>query len=124
MSNKHTILYIDDEPINLELFVIHIEDYFEVLTAESGMVGLKILEENPQIRIIFTDMKMPGMNGLEFIYAAKEKRPDIFYFILTGFDITSEISNALKNKTIVNYYRKPYNPTLLLGKIKDCLNVD
>jgi two-component system response regulator (stage 0 sporulation protein F) len=123
MSEKQTILYVDDEPINLQLFEIHTEKHFNVLTAESGMSGLEILEQNPQISVIFSDMKMPGMNGLQFIGLAREKRPDIFYFILTGYDITSEIADAINNKTIVNYYRKPYNPKIILESIKECLDI-
>jgi two-component system response regulator (stage 0 sporulation protein F) len=123
MSGKQTILYVDDEPINLQLFVLHTQTYFNILTAESGMVALDVLEQNPQISVIFSDMKMPGINGLQFIGLAKEKRPDIFYFIITGFDITSEIADAINNKMIVNYFRKPYKPKLILETINDCLNI-
>jgi two-component system response regulator (stage 0 sporulation protein F) len=119
MSDKQTILYVDDEPENLLLFEINMVDHFTVLTAKSGEIGLEILDQNPQISLIFSDMKMLKMNGLEFISLAKVKRPDIPCFIITGFDITDEISEALTNKTIVNYFRKPYKPKILLEKIAE-----
>jgi YesN/AraC family two-component response regulator len=49
------------------------------------------------------------MNGIEFIRLAQKDFPDISFFILTGFDITDEISEALKDKLIHKYFRKPFN---------------
>jgi two-component system response regulator (stage 0 sporulation protein F) len=117
MSERQTILYVDDEPFNLQLFAIHAEEQYNILTAESGAEGLEILKKNPQICVIVTDMKMPGMNGLEFISLAKKKRPDILYFLVTGYDITNEISEAITKKIIVDYYRKPYKVEQILDSI-------
>ena len=52
---------------------------------------------------------MPEMNGLEFITKAREKYKDKNYFILTGFDISNEIQEAIKNNIIVKYFGKPFN---------------
>lgn len=109
MNNILTILYVDDEPINLQLFKINFEKKFIVETAESGCEGLEILSQNPEISVVISDMKMPGMNGIEFIKKAKELLPDIKYYILTGFDITDEITTALNGKLINQYFRKPFN---------------
>ncbi|NOQ24468.1 MAG: response regulator [Bacteroidales bacterium] len=109
MDKKITILYVDDEPINLSLFQYNLKKKFDVLTAESGAEGLEILKENPHIRIVISDMKMPGMSGIDFIKLAKKDYPDIQYFILTGFDITEEIADALNERLIHKYFRKPFN---------------
>ena len=53
-------------------------------------------------------MKMPGMNGIEFIKKAKESFPDIVFFILTGYEITEEITLALEEKLIHKYFKKPF----------------
>ncbi len=103
------ILYVDDETINLQLFKINFSDKYEVLTVESGKEGLDILEKNPETTIIISDMKMPNMNGIEFIKEAKRKYPEKKYFILTGFEITAEIQDALNSKLILKYFRKPFN---------------
>lgn len=108
-DKKITILYVDDEPINLSLFQYNLKNTFEVLTAESGAEGLELLKENPHIRIVISDMKMPGMSGIDFIKLAKKDFPDIQYFILTGFDITVEIADALNERLILKYFRKPFN---------------
>jgi len=54
-------------------------------------------------------MRMPSMNGIQFIRKAKDKWPGIKYFILTGFEITPEIQSAINEKLIHKYFRKPYN---------------
>ena len=109
MSNKIKVLYIDDEVINLELFVYNFSEKFEVITDCSGINGLAQLQNHPDIKVVISDMKMPNMNGLEFITKAKEIYEDKRYYILTGYDITEEIKQALETKLILKYFRKPFN---------------
>jgi DNA-binding NtrC family response regulator len=103
-----TILYVDDEPINLRLFTLNLKRHFNVLTADSAKQGMEILKANPEICAVVSDMRMPEMNGIEFIKLARTNRPDIHYFILTGYDITREITDALLNNLITEYMSKPF----------------
>lgn len=119
MSDKAKVLYIDDEPINTMLFEINFKKYFDVITALSGYDGLNLLFENHGIGIVISDMKMPGMNGMEFITQARRDFPDIKYFILTGFDITEEMNNALKNGVICKYLRKPFDLQQILESVAE-----
>lgn len=107
--NNPTILYVDDEEVNLFLFKINLKGKYPLLTAEDGLKGLEIIDANPDIKVVISDMRMPIMNGLEFISKAKEKHPEINYYILTGFEITEEIQNALDQELILKYFRKPCN---------------
>lgn len=109
MPEKVKLLYVDDEEINLTLLRINLSRNYEVLTSLSGIQGLEILNNNPEVKVIISDMRMPGMNGIEFSKKVKEKYPDKKFYILTGYDITPEIQDALKNKLIVKYFRKPFN---------------
>jgi two-component system response regulator (stage 0 sporulation protein F) len=109
MDDKPKILYVDDESINLKLFEINYSKKYEVLTADCGIKGLEVLKDNPDIRVVVSDMKMPNMNGVEFIKQAKVRHPTINFFILTGFEITEEIQEAIKLKLIIMYFRKPFN---------------
>ncbi|MCD4834108.1 MAG: response regulator [Bacteroidales bacterium] len=109
MDEKITILYVDDESVNLKLFEINFKKKFNVLTAESGAEGLEQLKVNPHTIVVISDMKMPGMNGIDFIRLAKKDFPHIRFFILTGFDITEEIADALNERLIHKYFRKPFN---------------
>jgi response regulator RpfG family c-di-GMP phosphodiesterase len=109
MKKNITILYVDDEPINLKIFDINFRKNFNILTALSGTEGLEKLKDNKDIIVVISDMKMPGMNGIEFIKTAREQHSHVFYFILTGYDITHEISEALDNNILQKYFRKPFN---------------
>jgi two-component system, response regulator, stage 0 sporulation protein F len=107
MGKKQTVLYIDDEFTNLLLFEEIFREWFEIIIVESGHKALKILEQKPEIKAIVCDMKMPIMNGIEFISKAKTMFPDKVYFILTGFDINQEISEAIHKGLIFKYFQKP-----------------
>lgn len=109
MDEKTKILYIDDEDINLELFKYSFDDKFDVITDCCGMKGLECLKKYPNIKVVISDMKMPNMSGLEFITKAKSIYSEKVYYILTGYDITEEIKDALESNLILNYFRKPFN---------------
>jgi len=109
MNDKTTILYVDDEPINLQVFEINFLDKYQVLTAESGLEGLGILKAHTDISVVISDMKMPKMDGLEFVKKAKESNPSIPFFILTGFDVTTEIEDAISKGIVHRYLGKPFD---------------
>lgn len=103
------ILYVDDEKINLLLFRSLFNSKYEILTAESPSEGLQLLEDEQDIDIVISDMKMPIMNGVEFIEKAKAKFQDITYFILTGFDHNEEVIAAVEKQLIKEFFTKPFN---------------
>jgi response regulator RpfG family c-di-GMP phosphodiesterase len=107
MKNEPKILYIDDEEINLQLFEINFEIKYNVLTAISGFVALDLLKDNEDVKIIISDMKMPQMNGVEFIKIAKSKYAQIVFCILTGYEITNDIQDLLDSGLILKYFKKP-----------------
>lgn len=105
-----TILYIDDEQLNLFLFKQNFNKEFNVLLCDSAEEGLDIYSKNnSEIDIVISDMKMPGINGVDFIRKIKKLDSKIPCFILTGFDITPEIHKALKNKILEGYFQKPFD---------------
>lgn len=104
-----TILYVDDEPTNLMLFELMFKKSFDVVLAESGFQGLEILEKKQDIKITISDMKMPGMNGIQFIQKAKQQYPNVFFYILTSFEITPEINDSMRNGLIEKFFQKPFN---------------
>jgi len=121
MNKDVKILCVDDTPINIMLFEINFGEDYTVLSAGSGYAGLDVLERNPDISIIFSDMKMPVMNGIEFIELAKAKFPEKKCFLITGFEITDEIQSALDSGLILNCFRKPFNIKEIDEAIRDSM---
>ena len=103
------ILYVDDEAINLELLQLTFMNEFTVITAESALEGLKLLELYPDIHVILSDLKMPGMNGLEFIKQVKERHPDKVCMLLTGFMESEIMLEGFNQELIFRYLMKPWN---------------
>lgn len=121
MSEKPKVLYVDDEPINLMLFKVNFKKKYDVLTAEDGLKGLKILDEHNEIKVVISDMRMPYMCGLEFVEKAREKFPEKKYYLLTGYDITDEIQDAINNGLILKCFQKPFNIHEITNAIEESL---
>ena len=119
--NTISILYVDDEPLNLLLFSNIFRKSYNVITGNSGEEGLKILNENAEIKIVFSDMKMQGMSGLEFIKEAKTNFPNLVFFIITGYGITDEIAKAIEDKLIKGYFGKPVDIEEIRKAIEEIL---
>lgn len=118
MDNIKTVLYVDDEPDNLFLFEVLMEDDCIILLAESGDEGLGIVKNNSKIDILISDLKMPIMNGLDFIVKVKEIRPDLESYLLTGFSLNEELSDAISSGLIKDCFTKPLDTDKLLEILK------
>ena len=81
---KH-ILVIDDEPAVRNSFVLALEDTeFLVTTASSGTEGLGKFNKS-NYHLIFLDLKMPGMSGIETLREIRKKDKDVPVYIITAF---------------------------------------
>lgn len=109
-EQRDTVLFVDDEPINLLLFEKRFEQDFKVLTASSGFEALEIMEQHTNdLEVVISDMRMPRMDGLQFINIARQRFNDIRYFILTGYRYDQKLENALKDGVVEKLLQKPYD---------------
>lgn len=114
MNPKIKILYVDDEKLNLMLFESFFTDEYEIFTALNASQALNLLIENPDIRFVFSDLQMPGMNGVEFIRTAKEKYSEKMYYLVTAYsNNTPAIQEAMEINLTARYLRKPLNKSVL-----------
>jgi two-component system, response regulator, stage 0 sporulation protein F len=121
--NYMTVLYVDDEPINLELFKLIFRRSFHVILAESGAEALAILENTREINIVISDLKMPNMSGLEFIQKAAKLNQSLLFFLLSGYSITEDINKHIHSGLIKKYFQKPFNKTEIMSAFKEYLGV-
>lgn len=119
MNDLIKILYVDDEPMNLRLFTANFRNRFDVITALSGPTGLDKMREQPGIRAVISDMRMPEMDGMEFIRLAKATHPDVSFFVLTGYDLTDEIAKAMREGLVRKFFHKPFNIKEIEESIRD-----
>jgi two-component system NtrC family response regulator len=116
----NTVLVVDDEPNYLVvLSELLKEEGFEVFTAESGEQGLKIAREN-DLDIVITDMRMPGMDGLELLKAVKSFNADLPVIMVTAFGEVEKAVVAMKAGAY-NYLAKPFNNEELLVNIRKAI---
>lgn len=115
---KKNILYVDDEPINVELFRLNFEKEFKVFTGLSAHEGLEILEKE-KINVIISDLKMPVMNGMEFIEEIKSETPEKVCLILTAYTEPDIIIKGLNEETVFRYMVKPWKKGDLKKAIED-----
>ena len=111
------VLVIDDEPATLTMFRLFLTAYgYEVLVAEAGESGLSLAREN-QPDIIFTDLKMPGIDGFEVLKQAKKLVPRAEVIVITGHGDMDLAVRAL-NLDATDFINKPIKRTALEAALK------
>jgi len=120
--NLPRILYVDDEIINLELLQLTFMNDFEVITAVSAEAGLRILEQNPEIHVVISDLKMPVMNGLDFIKVVKQNFKEKVCMLLTGYMESEVMLEGFNKELIFRYLMKPWKVEELKETILEALN--
>jgi len=101
------VLYVDDEVINLELFKINFRNDFTIIVADSAQKGLDILK-NEDINVIISDLKMPHMNGIDFIERIKHENPEKVCILLTAFMESEVMLRAINEELVYRYIMKPW----------------
>ncbi len=83
------------------------DDGFQVLSAEDAETGLKLLQNNP-VDLVITDLKMPGMNGLDFLQAVKRFQAALPVIVMTAFGTVETAVEAMKAGAS-DYVLKPFS---------------
>jgi CheY-like chemotaxis protein len=84
--NKVAVLVVEDVP-QVRAAAVNIMQGLgcEVFDAYNGHQALKLLRAHPEIQVLFTDVRMPGMSGTELAEAAQHLRPDLRIVLTSGY---------------------------------------
>ena len=108
MANiKQVILIVDDEEGLREGLSKLLEgEGYAVLSAETGEEALQVLQQS-HIDLVLTDMRMPGMDGIELLKKIRERHGDLGVIILTGYGQIESYIEAM-NFGAIEYVSKPF----------------
>ena len=120
-GENQTILLVDDEPNILEAMQRQFRKRFELDTAIGPEQGLQNLAERGPYAVIVSDLRMPGMNGIQFLTRAKEISPDSVRIMLTGHGDAAAAINAVNQGAIFRFLNKPCLPEVLGKTIEAAL---
>lgn len=116
LLSRVVVLIVEDEPIVLMLAADTVEQAgFEALQAENADVAIRILESRSDVRIVFTDVDMPGsMNGLKLAATVRGRWPPIEIILTSGHRVVA--SRDMPERTL--FIPKPYEPDRVVATLR------
>lgn len=104
-----SILVVDDEAVIRELMTDILSDEgFQVESAEDGVAALKRLHDEHDFTLLFTDIMMPEMDGIQLIREARQVSPHLIPIVMTGY-ATLETARAAVKEGAYDYVLKPFS---------------
>jgi len=113
------ILIVDDEKNLLAGLERQLRGMFNIVTADSGLNGLRALQENGPFAVIVSDMRMPEMNGIQFLVKASELYPDTVRMMLTGNADLETAMHAVNEGNIFRFLTKPCQKAMMEWALVD-----
>ena len=105
-----TVLFVDDEEMNLFILNRLFSNDFNVITASSAAEGIEVIREQlDEIDAVVTDLKMPEVSGLQMLGEVEDLLQGKPKLLLTGYNYHAEIDEALASKKITGVFKKPFD---------------
>jgi len=115
------ILIVDDEPAVLMGYERLLRRELQVTTVIGGAPGLVLLQHQGPFAVVVSDMRMPEMNGIEFLLKVQQASPDTVRVMLTGDSDLQTAIDAVNQGKIFRFLSKPCNKETLVKTLKDSL---
>ena len=115
--DQTTILIVDDEPRVLDSLEAILAAEFRVLRAGHGEEALARLAAEPEVAVIVTDHRMPGMTGVELLRRSQEQT-DAIRIVLTAYTDVDNLMEAINTGRIYHFIPKPWDPNQLLVVVR------
>jgi CheY-like chemotaxis protein len=112
------LLLVDDEPNVTEGLTRRLRRDYQIFSAQDGAQALRLLEQEGEMHIIVSDMRMPNMNGAQLLSEVRKWYPDMIRILLTGqADLESAIA-AVNEGQIFRFLAKPCPPEVMKGVLQ------
>jgi signal transduction histidine kinase len=115
-STRSTILFVDDELENLNLFNNLLKRHHRVVTCQKGDEALRLLEKE-RVAVMVCDQRMPDLNGIEVLTRAREISPDTVRILVTAYPDIDVTIEAINQGRVRRYLEKPWEPSELRALI-------
>src|SRR5512133_2160787 len=117
---KEVILLVDDEPNVLSALTRELNSFQfnDIVTAKDGIEAIELLRVTPNVALIISDYRMPGLDGISFLLEAQEICPDATRMILSGVADLEMATNAINLGQIFLLLLKPCAPDNFISSVK------
>ena len=106
-KRRGTLLIVDDEEGPRQSLRVIFKDDYDLLMAEDGPTAIELAQKN-KIDVAVLDIRMAGMSGIEVLERLKYVNPDIEAIMMTAFETTDTIRQALRLRAC-DYINKPFD---------------
>jgi two-component system NtrC family sensor kinase len=121
---ERILLVEDDEEVNRFSSEVLRDEGYEVISTHEAASGLRLLDANPDVRLLFTDVVLPGgMNGRQLADEALRRRPDLKVLFTTGYTRNAIIHHGRLDAD-VELLTKPFTSDALAKKVRQILDLD
>jgi FixJ family two-component response regulator len=118
VATRPRVICVDDEPHVVGGLALHLRRRYDVEVATSAQAGLDLLERSPPAAVLISDMRMPGVNGAEFLARAAASHPETTRVLLTGYAEVEAARRAINEGRVFRFLIKPCPPPELLRTVE------
>ena len=118
MPSPH-VLVVDDKENMLKLFCRILGDRYQITTASDGRAGIETFRQG-KFDLVVTDVRMPGMSGMQLLVECKRSRPDVMVILMTAYGEVSQAVEAMRHGAY-DYITKPFDPDQMVIVIERAL---
>lgn len=117
-NGRPNLVLVDDDKSLVLSIQRRLSGWINVLPAVSGESALMLLKDVPSVSILATDLRMPGMNGVDLLAEAKERYPETKRLLFTGFPDLTDIQSTIDEIGVFAVIFKPFSALDFLEYVK------
>jgi len=118
-GNGITVLVVEDEAlVRMDIALLLEDEGFQVLEASNADDAISLLDAHPEVRLMFTDIDMPGsMDGLKLAAAVRDRWPPVKIIVTSGHRHMSDDTLPVVGR----FFSKPYDPSRVIHAIREMI---